>query len=209
VELIVRYLILAAYVSILIELSILHVPSVASYRSIWAADDNITMWYSEKYVRFLRLGKLMKMTLFLPPLLVVYAVFLFPISVVFLNVRPPLGFVFEPHTSTNWVAIVFIAVGRAITLSAVVSMLRKRASPDSWALQVSGPFRYSRNPGLVGMFIMFAGFWVALPSPMFLAGILIYVVYMNFKVSMEEDFLSNRFGIEFQAYREKTSRYLL
>jgi protein-S-isoprenylcysteine O-methyltransferase Ste14 len=209
VELIVRLLIFAAYVSILIELTMLHVSSVASFRSIWAADDNITMWYSQKYVRLFRLGKLMKLTLFLPPLLAVYAVFLFPIPIVFLDVQPPLGFVFEPHLATNWVAFALIVAGRAITLISVVSMLREETSPDLWALNTSGLFRYSRNPGLAGMFIMFVGFWVLLPSSIFLAGILIYFAYMDFKVRMEEDFLTNRFGVKFQTYREKTSRYLL
>lgn len=208
-ELIVRLLIFAAYVSILIELTILHVSSVASFRSIWAADDNVTKWYSKRYVRLFRLGKLMKLTLFLPPLLAVYAVFLFPIPIVFLDVQPPIGFVFEPNLASYWVAFALIVAGRVITLISVVSMLREESSPDSWTLNTRGLFRYSRNPGLAGMFIMFVGLWVLLPSPIFLAGVLIYFAYMDFKVRMEEDFLSNRFGAEFRTYREKTSRYLL
>ena len=208
-ELIVRLLILAAYASILIELSVLHVPSVASFRSIWVADDDVTKWYSKKYQRLFRLGSPMKITLFLPPLLAVYAVFLFPISIALFDARPPLELAFEPHTAIRWIAILLIVAGRIITLTSVASMLRASSSPDSYFLQTSGLFRYSRNPGLAGMFMMFAGFWIALPSPIFLAGILIYVVYMDFKVRMEEDFLANRFGVEFRTYQEKTSRYLI
>ena len=207
-ELIVRILILAAYVSILIELSVLHVPSVASFRTIWVADDDITTLYSKKYQYLFRLSRPMKTTLFLPPLLIVYAVFLFPIPIAFFNVQPPLGFAFQSNTALHWIAIALIVAGRAITLIAVVSMIRAGTSPDPRALHTGGPFRYSRNPGLAGMFVMFAGFWVALPSPIFLVGILFYVVYMDFKVRMEEDFLANKFGAEFQTYREKTSRYL-
>ena len=208
-ELIVRLLILAAYASILIELSVLHVPSVASFRSIWVADDDVTTWYSKKYQRLFRLGRPMKIALFLPPLLAVYAVFLFPIPIALFDVQPPLGFAFEPHTALRWTAIALILAGRIVTLITVASMTRASPSPDSCSLQTSGPFRFSRNPGLAGMFMMFAGFWIALPSLIFLAGILIYVVYMDFKVRMEEDFLANRFGAEFQTYREKTSRYLV
>jgi protein-S-isoprenylcysteine O-methyltransferase Ste14 len=151
----------------------------------------------------------MKIALFLPPLLAVYAVFLFPIPIALFDLQPPLGFAFEPHTAIRWIAIALILAGRIMTLITVASMTRADPSPDNCSLQTSGPFRFSRNPGLAGMFMMFAGFWIALPSPIFLAGILIYVVYMDFKVRMEEDFLANRFGAEFQTYREKTSRYLV
>jgi protein-S-isoprenylcysteine O-methyltransferase Ste14 len=57
------------------------------------------------------------------------------------------------------------------------------------------------------MYVFVAGLWLAAPSLTMLAGIVIYVVHMHFKVRMEENFLENRFGESYVAYCRRTSRY--
>ena len=203
-----RITVLVCYLSLVLELTLLHVPSIASFRSIWIANEADVCLYSDKYRGLFRLGKTVKLILFLPPLLTVYAVFLYPLSTVFIPTYQPFTPLYEPGPVTLTAAVVLAIVVRVITVSSVVSLDGIRKSTEGEGLQTSGLFVHSRNPGLVGMFVMFAGFWVALPSPIFLVGILFYVVYMDFKVRMEEDFLANKFGAEFQTYRKKTSRYL-
>ena len=56
---------------------------------------------------------------------------------------------------------------------------------------------------------MFAGFWLAMPSVLFVLGIAVYMTHMHFKVRLEEDYLCNRFGSDFVHYRDNTPRYLL
>lgn len=207
-ELIMRGLTILAYLSIVIEITLLHVPSIASFRSIWMANEDVTANYSAHYVRLFRLGRWAKTLLFLPPLVIVYAVFLYPIVLIVFDMSAPFGVLFEPGAASHVLAILLIVAGRTLTLGSVLAMRSKQAGQASSALQTSGPFRWSRNPGLLGMYLMFLGFLAVLPTPEFLAGVLVYFFYMDFKVRMEEDFLHNRFGERFEAYRARTGRYL-
>ena len=98
--------------------------------------------------------------------------------------------------------------GRALTLSSVFA-LRHYAADNHRALQTHSIFRWSRNPGLVGMYLMFLGFWLVMPSLWFALGLVVYVLHMHAKVRLEEDYLGNRFGADFTNYRDRTPRYLL
>jgi protein-S-isoprenylcysteine O-methyltransferase Ste14 len=74
-------------------------------------------------------------------------------------------------------------------------------------LHTGGLFSRMRNPGLVGLYIFIFGIWISIPSIYFLLGILFYIGYMHFKVLMEEDFLTNRYGSSYNEYISKTRRY--
>jgi len=79
----------------------------------------------------------------------------------------------------------------------------------SFHLHTTNKFGVIRNPGLVGLYIFMLGLWLLLPSIYFLVGILIYMAHMHFKVLMEEDFLSNHYGVAYRQYFQKTKRYLI
>jgi protein-S-isoprenylcysteine O-methyltransferase Ste14 len=102
-----------------------------------------------------------------------------------------------------------VVCGRVLALGAVLTIRRANSqSDDSFYLHTTGPFRWSRNPGLLGMYLFVGGLWLITPSATLLLGIVLYVAYMDFKVRMEEDFLANRFGSSYAAYRLRTGRYL-
>ncbi len=202
--------IVLSYVSLVVELTVLHVPSVASSLRIWSADPGVVSHYSPRYLELFALGPTRKVIRFGLPLLVTYAVYLFPLLVLFGGLDPLGDYVFEPSSGTSVAAVTAIAVGRVVALWTAWT-LRKSGSKlgDSSFLHTSGAFRMSRNPGLVGMYVFVAGLWIAAPSASMSIGILVYMIYMDFKVRMEEDFLQNKFGDAYLDYQARTARYLL
>jgi len=204
----VEVAILLCYMTLAIELTLLHVPSVSSFRSIWLANDELVALHSGKYRRLFQLSKAAKLVFFLPPLAVVYAVFLHPLATVLLPQYQPFESVYEPRLTAQIAAIAMAITGRVTSLYSVVSLVRSRKSTQFENLLTNGIFGHSRNPGLVGMYAMFIGFWLAMPSWEFLLGVVWYFLYMNFKVNMEEDYLANKHGREYELYRENSARYI-
>jgi protein-S-isoprenylcysteine O-methyltransferase Ste14 len=200
--------ILLAYASLAVELTALHVPSVASSRGILWPDAARVATYSPWYRRIFGLNLISK-ALLVTPLLAAYGVYSFPLFVLWLGPDPLNDYAFAPARATDAAALVLIVVGRAAALGAAVAIRRDNAQRrESFRLHTAGPFRYCRNPGLVGMYVFVAGLWLACPSATMAAGIFVYVVYMDFKVRMEEDFLRGKFGDAYREYCRTTGRYL-
>lgn len=197
-----------AYVSLVGELAVLRVGSVASSASIWKADPMLVGRYSEKYQRLLTAGRSTKL-LAAGPLVVVYAVFAFPIVAVGFGPDPLGDYVFTPSQTSELAGLALVVLGRVLALAAAL-VLRRREDRGNGpiALETSGPFRWSRNPGLVGMYVFVIGMWLVMPSAGFAVAIGIYAVYMDRKVRMEEDYLANAFGRRYLEYCMKTRRYL-
>lgn len=200
--------ILLGYGSLLFELTALHVPSVASTRAIWSRSGAVEVAYSPPYRRVFRLSRPQKLLLFMLPLLVTYGVYLYPLMTLW-GSRDPLGdHLITTSILSDGLAAFLIVAGRAITLASVLTIRSDgRGAADAPALYTDGPFRHSRNPGLVGMYVFVTGLWLAGPSLVMLAGMLVYFLHMDFKVRMEEDYLQNQFREAYSAYRRRTSRY--
>ena len=200
--------VLAAYVSLAFELTVLHVPSVASTAKIWSRPVTVERAYSPAYQGVFGLPRARKLLLFVIPLVAVYGVFLYPLVVIFAPLDPSGDRAFATTSLTNALSASLIVTGRALTLASVVSIRRgSDRGTEPVALRMSGLFRHSRNPGLIGMYLFAVGLWVAAPSVVMLCGILVYMIHMDFRVRMEEDYLENKFGESYRAYRGRTSRY--
>lgn len=201
-------IVIACYMSLALELTVLHTPSVASSRRLWSPDDTELAFYSPEFRRWFALSPIQKALRFVLPLVIVYGVFLYPLANILWGPDALGDHLYTPGTSTTVGAVALMIAGRALTLGSVFA-LRRFAAEDHRALQTRSIFRWSRNPGLVGMYVMFAGFWLVMPSPGFALGLVVYVLHMHAKVRLEEDYLGNRFGADFTRYRERTPRYLL
>lgn len=201
-------IVLIAYASLVVELTLLRVSSVASAASIWTAETPLVARFSEKYRKIFARGKPAKLLL-AAPLIVVYAVYAYPLLVIALGPDPLGDYLFMPAFIANSAGITLIAVGRGVAIAAALTLRRQHQSTEGpVALETSGLFRWSRNPGLVGMYLFVGGIWLTMPSASLAAGIVVYAVYMDVKVRMEEDFLANSFGRRYVDYRIKTGRYL-
>ena len=72
-----------------------------------------------------------------------------------------------------------------------------------------GPFRYSRNPIYLGMFIMLAGWAIYLGSisPWFVAALFVYAI-RTYWVPMEEMQMEREMGERYMKYKSEVRRWL-
>jgi protein-S-isoprenylcysteine O-methyltransferase Ste14 len=72
-----------------------------------------------------------------------------------------------------------------------------------------GPYRFSRNPIYVGMFIVLAGLGVAFNSFWLLVALLAFFATVRFGVvAREEIYLERKFGDTYRAYKSRVRRWL-
>ena len=210
--LILYAVVILAYLSLAVELISFPVPSVAStYQLGYQATESdkkteehgklgtIKQWSFPKKVFFLFL-----------PAVVNILVFIYPIGrlVAFDKIAIP----FDLY-AFNWASIILgsllVLIGRVITFSSVLNIRKNNQQKgNSFELKKKGLFNLSRNPGLIGMYLMIIGFFIIFPNFLFLLGILFYLGYMHFKVLLEEDFLKNHFGSPYIEYKNRTNRYI-
>ena len=201
--------VLSAYLSLLYELLFLHVPSVASTVRILSPHPDILANYSPRYRRLLAAHPVVKLPLFVLPIGIIFALFAFPLFTLWSGGNPLNDDVFSATTAAQAMGIALILLGRGVTLSSVVTIRSATASGQTGeSLWTTGLFRWSRNPGLVGMYAFVIGLWCLTPSALMAAGIVVYIGHMHLKILMEEDFLVNRFGRAYVEYRNSTGRYL-
>ena len=75
-------------------------------------------------------------------------------------------------------------------------------------LRTAGPYRISRNPQVVGGYLMVIGPALQRPSHYFLGWICIFAVIMHWMILTEEEHLTRIFGQEFRDYCREVPRYL-
>ena len=193
-----------AYVSLGIELIFFHVPSVASNISIWKSNELVYDNFSPRFQEYFRLSLPVKLLLFGFPLLVVYAVFFYPIGKLFFWEQLLAQKPFMTKSFPLVLGWFFILLGRCLTFISVLQIRKgNKQRGASFELHRNALFAWSRNPGLLGML----GIWFCMPDIVLLIGICFYIGYMHFKVLMEEDFLRHKFGKDYNTYLQNTMRY--
>ncbi len=142
-----------------------------------------------------------------------------PPPVVFLGVLG-LGFVLEsllPGAAlpawAQWVGAVVIVAGVALLVSFELAF--KRAGTDanpyrpSTALATEGPYRFSRNPGYLGMAITYIGIALAAEAPWALVMLVPATLVIQYGViAREEHYLERLFGEEYLSYKRTTRRWI-
>ncbi|MEN8172896.1 MAG: isoprenylcysteine carboxylmethyltransferase family protein [Chloroflexota bacterium] len=73
----------------------------------------------------------------------------------------------------------------------------------------TGPYRFTRNPQMLGGWLMVLGVLVYMPSLYNLGWVLIWALIGHWMVTNEEIHLRRVFGEEYEHYSEKTPRYLI
>jgi protein-S-isoprenylcysteine O-methyltransferase Ste14 len=76
-------------------------------------------------------------------------------------------------------------------------------------LVTDGLFRITRNPMYLGFVLALLGVWILLGSLSPLAGVILFVVVADrWYIRFEERVLTETFGLEFEAYRARTRRWI-
>lgn len=196
--------IILAYLSLALELWLIPVPSVASAlqlhrraREGGAGERPLAAtlrWYA--------------------PVALNIAVFLLPLgAAVAALARPEATQAPAARGIAVFPGVALILAGRGLTVASALA-LRSRTRPGPAAgalhapLHATGVFAFSRNPGLLGMYLFAAGLLLLKPSPWFAIGLVHYLWHMHRRVKIEERHLLQRLGDEYAAYAARTRRYV-
>ena len=116
-------------------------------------------------------------------------------------------------------ALILMVIGLALSIWAIVHMRKvgegnpfdaynHEVAPRTKHLMTDGPYRFSRNPMLVGVYIYDLGLLLWLQSGWSLLVFAVEVVFLTLQVRSEEKRLEADFGEEYRAYKQKVPRYL-
>ena len=196
-----------AYASLLLELVAFAVPSEASVVRLMLEGD---AGASAALARARRRPLPRKLAFFFLPTALCIAMFCVPLLLLaFPAAIVALGPLPLAHPAVQGAGIALIGLGRAVSLAAVLQLRRARGGGrEVAALQRSGLFRWSRNPGLVGMFAFALGNALVFPCVALLAGLVVYLANMHRRVQLEESQLQHVLGPTYAAYRAAVPRYL-
>ena len=104
--------------------------------------------------------------------------------------------------------VLLVVFGRFLSHYYLRLMRTSKESKPQNTLKTKGLFKYSRNPGLLALYISFLGFFFIMPSVVFLLCFITYVTHMHFKIKLEEEFLKLTFKDTYPLYMKKVRRYL-
>lgn len=196
------------YVSLLIELIFFHVPSVANTKNFFIKNNSYQSSKSKLIQQINSWTLLKKIFFLLLPTIIINFYFLAPFLIFF----PKIEFflMFKPSLWVKIIGLALIILGRIITFGSMIYIRKENHQVEnSFKLHTQGIFAYSRNPGLDGMFLFFAGFGLISPSLILWLGLIFYYYYMVFRVKIEEEFLKELFQETYTEYCSKTKRFLL
>lgn len=112
-------------------------------------------------------------------------------------------------------AVLLGVAGLGIAMAGVVAFRAHRTTVDplrpdgATRIVSSGIYRLSRNPMYLGFALMLAAWGMQLGSAAALIGVPFFVLYMNrFQILPEERLLTEKFGVQYQAYMGKVRRWI-
>jgi protein-S-isoprenylcysteine O-methyltransferase Ste14 len=115
--------------------------------------------------------------------------------------------------SRIWVGGGVFVVGFALAIWAVVTMRRAgtRVEPykPTTTIVANGPYRFTRNPIYIGMFLGQAGLAIGLDDLWVLATLVpFYLVIRYGVIAREEAYLDRKFGAVYLGYKSRVRRWL-
>jgi protein-S-isoprenylcysteine O-methyltransferase Ste14 len=196
---IIQAMVVILYLSLVIELTCFHVPSVANTGVFFKDDNEIINQYSQ-YKWIFSWSKRKKIILLLIPHFINMTVFFIP-----------LFYLLFEETSLNSFSILGLIVaisGRLITFYSMYFIRKNNSQIDNdFTLHDSGPFSTIRNPGMTGMILFFVGLTAIWPSILMVCALIYYIFYNHFRILIEEDFLKVMYKDKYCEYIKKANRY--
>jgi len=114
-----------------------------------------------------------------------------------------------PDTPLDYFGVVISIMGIAICLIGITHFrsVPKVFCVDAGKLTISGPYRWSRNPQYVGLFLFLLGFALNDWSLWCLAALLVAAINLHLLVLVEEEHLRRVFGEQYVEFCRKIPRY--
>jgi protein-S-isoprenylcysteine O-methyltransferase Ste14 len=185
-------IVIGAYVAMGLELAFLSVPSAVSTRALLRRPEVATV--------FARVATVLPIALILLLFAVPPVVALRPAVLDHLLPIPQLA-----TPAVRWTGVALLLCGKLLP---PLSLPALRRALDQGLLARSGPFAYSRHPGLVGLFAFYLGAALIYPCAVLFAGFPLYAWHMHRRALMEEVLLRERFPDDYDDYARRVPRYL-
>ena len=107
-------------------------------------------------------------------------------------------------------AFLLIILGFAVAFGTMFWFgLRRAFGFKSNGLICSGPYRYSRNPQILGGYLLVIGVSLQRPSLYALLWTALYAIIGHMMIRTEEEFLTQQYGAAYTQYCKQVSRYLV
>ncbi|MGE5405083.1 MAG: methyltransferase family protein [Candidatus Saccharibacteria bacterium] len=120
--------------------------------------------------------------------------------------------IFETKTAYFWACVVLLGCGVVFFTLAIKELgtfsLRVGLAEDQTALRTTGIYRISRNPMLLGLYMMALGSAIYVQNPINWLLVMIALSIHHKIVLVEEVALQDRFGEQWAAYRNTVGRYI-
>ncbi len=111
-----------------------------------------------------------------------------------------------------WGCVAFLAIGVTLFILAIMRLgtfsLRVGLAQEETALRTTGIYRFSRNPMLLGLYLIALGSALYVQCPINWIRVIIALTVHHKIILAEEVFLQSRFGEQWIRYRKKVRRYL-
>jgi protein-S-isoprenylcysteine O-methyltransferase Ste14 len=119
----------------------------------------------------------------------------------------------SPDLPAGWLGIGVFVLALALFAWAIVTMTRAGSNvptnrPTTTIVE-NGPYRFTRNPIYLGMFIGLVGLAVAFDTLWLLMTLVPFALVIRFGVvAPEEAYLDRKFGDVYRGYRSRVRRWL-
>ncbi|HEX6813771.1 MAG TPA: methyltransferase domain-containing protein [Planctomycetota bacterium] len=193
-------IVLLAYASLLVEITVFPVPSEASTWQLLASTNGAG---DSVLARARRAPLWRKILQYFAPTALGVLLFLVPLACI---VVPAARDAWSTPGSPALIGLglVCIVLGRVTTFTATLQLRVQRRAGGG---PPQGLFRWSRNPGLCGMYLFYIGLCLASGVPWLWLGLPLYVGNMHQRVRMEEANLLALHGETWRDYAERVPRY--
>jgi protein-S-isoprenylcysteine O-methyltransferase Ste14 len=208
----ISVLVYVMYLSLGIELVFFKVPSVASSYNLWSKKDDYQNEMENADIKIAEWPVIKKVLFLALPILLICFTFLLPILYA--------SNVIEVSSKYNWTVnsklnklllflpFLIMALGRLLSFYSVLRIRRNnKQTGESFDLKKNSIYNKSRNPIQLGMYLFAFGLILLYPAPLFTCGIIFYILYMDYKIRIEEKFLLEKFGDAYAKYSSETKRY--
>ncbi len=105
----------------------------------------------------------------------------------------------------TYIGLALAMTGRVISVSGAYILHKSNLE----FLVTDSMFKWSRNPISLGLFITFFGLILVIPHFLIIIGYIVFVLNINFKISIEEKFLQRKYGKKYHDYIRSTPKYLI
>ncbi len=120
--------------------------------------------------------------------------------------------VFEKENAFLWMCVVLLGIGVMLFTLGIISLgtfsLRVGLAQENTSLRTTGIYRLSRNPMLLGLYLMALGSAIYVQNPVNWVLVIVALAVHHKIILAEENFLRARFGDQWIKYRKRVRRYI-